>query len=104
MAHHGDVNCKSSNIAYIIECNIERCKQRYVVEPHKKLYDRFSEHLGYLRTKKLKKTTGAHYGRSGHNISNMRVTILEEVRSTNWHYRKEREKYIIRKFNTIIVD
>ena len=96
----GDINCKSSNIVYMIECNIERCKQRYVGETHKKLYDRFSEHLGYVRTKKLNKATGAHFNSKGHNISNMTVTILEKVRSTNWQYRKEREKYLIRKFNT----
>ena len=57
----GDINCKSSNIVYMIECNIERCQQRYVGETHKKLYDRFSEHLGYVRTKQLSQTTGAHF-------------------------------------------
>ena len=75
-------------------------QKKYIGETHKRLYDRFSEHLRYVRTNKLNKATGAHFNSPGHNISNMRVTILEKVRSSNWQYRKEREKYLNRKFIT----
>ena len=75
-------------------------KQIYIGETHKRLYDRFSEHLGYVRTKKINKATGEHYNQPGQSASNMTVTILEKVKSTDWQYRKEREKYLIQKFNT----
>ena len=60
----------------------------------------FSEHLGYFRTKKINKATGEHYNQSGYSASNMLVSILEKVRSPDWQYRKEREKYLIQKLNT----
>ena len=35
-----------------------------------------------------------------HSLGNMTVTILENVESEDVFYRKERETYLIRKFNT----
>ena len=95
-----EVNCHTQNIVYLIECNIANCKKRYIGETHKELHDRICEHLGYIRTKKLEKPTGNHFNSPGHSMANMTVTILEKVRKTEWQYRKEREKYLIRKFNT----
>ena len=97
---NSEVNCQSRNIVYCIQCNKEKCKQIYIGETHKRLFDRFSEHLGYVRTKKINKATGEHYNQPGHSASNMTVTILEKVKSTDWQYRKEREKYLIQKFNS----
>ena len=71
-----------------------------VGETHKRLYDRFSEHLGYIRTKKVNKATGEHYNQPGHSASNMTVTILEKVINPDWQYRKKKEKntsYLLRR-------
>ena len=36
----------------------------------------------------------------GHDISNMKFTIIEKVKKDDQTYRKEREKFFIEKFNT----
>ena len=59
-----------------------------------------SEHIGYVRTKKLDKATSGHFNLPGHSISNMKVTMLEKMKTPDIIYRKEREKILIRKFNT----
>ena len=84
----------------MIECNLPRCKQKYIGESERSLRDRISEHIGYVKTKKLDKTTGAHFNLPGHSLANLTATILEKVKSNDIYYRKERETYQIRKFNT----
>ena len=44
--------------------------------------------------------TGEHFNLPGHTLSDLRITILEKVRSNDDMYRKERERYFIQKFNT----
>jgi hypothetical protein len=41
-----------------------------------------------------------HFYEPGHSLSDMTLTVLERVKSSDDMYRKEREKYFIRKFNT----
>ena len=48
----------------------------------------------------MEQATGEHFNLPGHNISNMKVTIVERVKKNDDQYRKEREKYFINKFNT----
>ena len=84
----------------MIECNLPRCKQRYIGKSKRSLRDRISEHIGYVMLKKLDKSTGAHFNLPGHSLANLTATILEKVRSNDIYYRKEREAYRIRKFNT----
>ena len=64
----------------MIERNIDKCKQRYIGESERTLKDRISEHIGYIRTKKIDKTTGQHFYSPGHSLVNMTVTILERVK------------------------
>ena len=61
---------------------------------------RISDHKTYIRTKKLNQPTGEHFNRPGHTLDNLKVTVLERIRINNTIYRKEREAYLIRKFNT----
>ena len=95
------VNCLTYNLIYMIECNIERCKQRYIGETERNLKTRISEHIGYINTRKMDKVTGEHFNMPGHSKANMTVTILEKVKSNDTFYIKEIEKYHIRKFNTL---
>ena len=60
-----------------------------------------SEHIGFVITKKLDKATGGHFNLPGHSISNMKVTMLEKMKTSDTIHRKEREKTLIRKFNTL---
>ena len=48
----------------------------------------------------LDKATGEHFNMPGHDITCMKVSIIEKVRKLCVQYRKEREKYFIRKFNS----
>ena len=48
----------------------------------------------------MKQATGAHFNLLGHSSDDMQITILEKVKINNEAYRKEREKYHIKIFNT----
>ena len=69
-------------------------------ESNRTLQSRFSEHLGYVKNKKLHKTTGEHFNNKGHTISDMEITIIEKVHNPSDAFRKQREKMFIQKFNT----
>ena len=92
------VNCFSSNIVYCISCI--NCGKQYVGESHRSLKDRFGEHRGYVRNEKLNKATGEHFNLEGHNISDMRIQIIEKIFTRNGFFRKERERMFINKFDT----
>ena len=61
---------------------------------------RFNQHRGYVRNKVLNKATGFHFSSQGHQISDMQVTIVEKVFNKCDFFRKRRESYFIRKFNS----
>ena len=93
-----EVNCRSKNIVYMIECG--KCFQRYIGETERMFKDRIYEHLGYVRNCDMDKITGEHFNKNGHKISDMKFSILEKVKKNDVHYRKERESQLINKFNT----
>jgi hypothetical protein len=53
-----------------------------------------------MSSKDTSKATGAHFNKPSHSLANLTVTVLEQVKFKDESYRKEREKYFIRKFNT----
>ena len=73
---------------------------QYVGESERSLQDRFSEHLGYARNKHLTKAKGGHYNLPGHTVSDMRVTIVEKIHSSDPLIRKQRKELFIQKLNT----
>ena len=73
---------------------------KYVGETEKTLAVRFAQHRGYARNKKLDKATGHHFNLPGHSMANMKVTILEKVKSNDPQMRKTRESLKIKKFNS----
>ena len=46
------------------------------------------------------KATGIQFNQHGHRVSYVRITILEKMKTSEERYRKERERYLINKFNT----
>ena len=92
------VNCQTKNVLYCITCT--KCTVQYVGESERSLQERFSEHKGYVLNQKLKKATGEHFNLKGHKVSDMQVTILEKIYSTDPAVRKEREKFYISKMNS----
>ena len=94
------VNCESSNIVYLIECQKEGCSERYIGESSRPLKERVKEHVDYIRRLFPTQATGQHFNLPGHQLGNMSITILEKVQRYDDSYRQEREKLLIRKFNT----
>ena len=94
------------SIVYMLQCKKSSCQQnerkqtQYIGETERKLRDRICEHLGYINTKKLNQPAGEPFNLPGHSRSDMKVLILERVLKKESDYRKERESYLIRKFNT----
>ena len=74
--------------------------EKYIGEIHRKLKDRLQEHKGYINNTHLNQPTGFHFNKQGHTLSDMKIIILEKVKKRDNFYRKEREKYLIRKCNT----
>ena len=95
------VDCNSSNIIYLIECNIDTCKERYIGETERRLKDRLADHRAYVTSKVVTQPTGAHFNLPGHSVANLTVTILEKVKNKCAIYRKERERFYIQKLNTL---
>ena len=93
-------SCNNFNIIYLIECNKENCRQRYVGQSKLPLKVRLSEHRGYITNQVYSQPTGAHFNLPGHSLANLTIMILEQVKINDEEYRKQREKYFIRKLNT----
>ena len=91
------VNCETENVVYLIEC--QKCKLQYIGETERPFKERIGEHKIYIRTEKYNQPIGEHFNRPGHHLSDMKVTILEKMKNNDQQYRKERESYLIRKFN-----
>ena len=93
-------DCNFYNVIYTILCKKEKCKQVYIGETKRSMKHRLADHRGYIVNKHVDKATGAHYNLPGHSLANLKITILEQVRYNDDAYRKEREKYFIRRFDT----
>ena len=72
---------------------------RYIGETKRILKFRLADHRGYVNSGD-DTATGEHFNLPGHSLSDLSITILEQVMKKDDLYRKKREKYFIRKFNT----
>ena len=95
-----EVSCSSTNIVYLLQCDKENCRKQYIGETNQELRERIYQHIGYVRNKVISRATGEHFNLPGHSSHNMKFTILEKVKSIDPLYRREREKLLIRKFNS----
>ena len=94
------LDCTTSNCIYMIHCVKDNCNMRYIAETKRIMKFRLAEHRGYVTNQILSTPTGEHFNLPGHSLADLTMVILEKVRSQDDLYRKEREKYFIRKFNT----
>ena len=95
------LNCKTYNIVYAIICKKDNCKEVYIGETKHMLKFRLAQHRGYVQNKDNSKATGQHFNMPGHSLADLMVTIIEQVKKSDTLYRKEREEYHIRSFNTL---
>ena len=68
--------CTTENVIYAINCT--RCSMVYIGETHRRLGDRFNEHLYSVDTE-VDCPVGEHFRRKFHSKSDMRVTVLVET-------------------------
>ena len=94
------VSCNTFNCIYMIECDKDQCKKRYIGQTGRILKFRIAEHRGYISNQVTSKATGAHFNLPGHSLANMKFTVIEQVRYNSEPYRREREIYHINKFNS----
>ena len=72
----------------------------YISETKRILKFCFDEHCGYVNNF-MDTAAGTHYNLPGRSLADMQITVLEQTRYKEDAYRKEREEYYIRKFNTV---
>ena len=72
----------------------------YIGETKRMLRFRVAEHRGYVFNKETDKATGAHFTMPGQSLADLRVSAIEHTKGRGSEYRKEREHFFIRKFNT----
>ena len=89
--------CESKGIVYYIQC--KNCLEEYIGQTGRSLAKRFEEHRGYINNK-TNDPTGIHFNLPGHQISDMQITVLENVFSQSRAVREERESMHIREFET----
>ena len=94
------VNCNSYNIVYAIYCLKENCKKVYIGETKRMLKFRLADHRGYVTNGVTSQATGEHFNLPGHSLADLRVSIIEQTARKSTEYRKEREHYHIRQFDT----
>jgi len=98
-----DLNCKSSNVIYAIECNL--CGLVYVGETKGQLSKRINGHRFNINNGG-KQILYQHFNQEDHSILSMRVRILEKIyhhtNSPNLStpYRRKREEYWIKQLGT----
>ena len=61
----------------------------------------FLDHAGYVRHKEVEKSTGHHYNMPGHSLSDMTISVLEQIKQDDPMYRKRRESYHIAQFDLV---
>ena len=78
---------------YFIECQKEICKNGdtyiYIGETVKQIETRIRQHLGYIRNKEIRQSTGSHFNTQGHSQDDMKFTVLEKSKSADIVYKKK---------------
>ena len=95
-----NLTCTSYNVIYIIECSKQNCKKRYIGETRRMLKHRLADHRGYVSKGDTSTAIGAHFTSQGHSLSDMKISVIEQIKKSDDMYRKTREKYHIQKIFT----
>ena len=96
-----NLNCKSKNLIYLIEC---KCTKQYIGGTKRQLHERCGEHRRSIRNNhQLIKPTpvSTHFNQPGHSIDHLLLTPLELIHNTRDSVRKAREAHLIYKTMTL---
>ena len=58
---------------------------QYIGETGRRLAHRVREHIGNVKSANLTQPTGNHFNLPGHTLSNIKVTVLKNVKKTIQH-------------------
>ena len=75
----------------LIDCQKERCRQRYIGVTKRSFRKRVKEHIGYVKNEKISEATGEHFNLPGLSHTDMKFTIIEQVKSLDPISARERE-------------
>ena len=64
---------------------------------------RVAEHCGYVFKGETDKPTGAHFTMPWYSLADLKVSEIEHARGKGCEYKKERENYLIRRFDTFYI-
>ena len=95
---HMAPNSTTKNTINFLGCR--KCSKQYIGETERTMKERFLEHKNYVNANNQSKSTGAHFNKKGHTVSDMEITVIEKVYNQDPRYRKQREKFYIQQFNT----
>jgi tripartite motif-containing protein 2/3 len=92
------VTCLSTNVIYLIDC--AHCHgTQYVGETGLTVRKRFYGHTYAIR-KGLDTLVAKHFRSPGHSLTDMRCTVIEQVKAAGAAVRKQREKFWRHKLHT----
>ncbi|XP_073522664.1 uncharacterized protein [Phyllobates terribilis] len=99
----GYYTCESSYVVYLIKCP---CGMIYIGETTQPIRDRISKHKSTIRCKNLLLPIPHHFIYNGHNISQLRFQVLEQVQQPRRggdriHLLKQTEAYWIHKLESL---
>ena len=60
-----------------------------------------ADHCGNVVNKDTTTANRQHFNLPGHSLSDLIITVIEQVRKNDIIYRKEREEFHIRRFDTL---
>ena len=66
----------------------QKCNSKYIGETGIMLKVRLFDHMGYINNQVVSVTTGDHFNMPGHSLANMKLQILEKVKTNNELNRK----------------
>ncbi|XP_070208302.1 uncharacterized protein [Littorina saxatilis] len=85
------LSCTSTNVVYLIDC--EKCHgKQYVGETGQTVRRRFYGHTYTIR-KDVDTLVAKHFRSPEHSLSDMRVTVIEQVKVDNVDIRRQRERF-----------
>ena len=98
--NHTCLTCKSHNVIYLVSCN--QCNLQYVGLTTQKIRDRIGQHIRHIKKNDLTTYLVRHFNNSDHDISDIRVSIIDYVghNTQGSHELLELENYWIRTLNT----
>lgn len=91
-------SCDSTNLIYLITCSL--CHLQYIGETGDTIRNRLNNHRSNINTKK-QTPIGIHFNLIEHNITHLRISLVEQLDNNPLNNRKEREYYWQNKLGTI---